>query len=396
MFWSFVTILLVSNTADQRGWMMIRGVDGFISPLGNMPTSQRTSLECSKPAFDSKNRHYRKFPRGSFTTTRKNTELQAIRMWTMPLPETLINARVLRMAESWAPVIGVITATLLYLAPARAVWGVFQKARKKGIESTATGIEELDLRDPLNGMNPLPIAIMPAVAVSWFAYGLVACDPYLIIGNLPGSILSVAYLIGILPIMDYTTAYPDSIAGLATEAVAAIGNPSLKPRKSKRLFWTHVTLLASVGVTLCLWALLGLVTAGAADGNFNIGGLGFGLGMEFGMRKGIICEALGLYAASLFICLSAFPLLTIGSILRTKNSRSILGPLTAAQCVNTGLWTAYGVASCDYFVWGPNIIVSAIVVRDSSIHRGDYFIPYKLCAFFHLLFAWISRDWFSG
>lgn len=365
MFWSFVTIFLVTNAAGQRGWMMmIGGVDGFVSPSGNMPTSQRILLEFSKPAFDSKHHHDDRkelhnpdrFSRRSYTTIRKNTELQAIRMWTMPLPETLINARALRMAESWAPMIGVITATLLYLAPARAVWGVFQKARKKGIESPRTGNEEDDPRDPLNGMNPLPIAIMPAVAVSWFAYGLVACDPYLIIGNLPGSILSVAYLIGILPIMDYTTAYPDSIAGLATEAVAAIGNPSLKPRKSKRLFWTHVTLLASVGVTLCLWALLGLVTAGAADGNFNIGGLGFGLGMEFGMRKGIICEALGLYAASLLICLSAFPLLTIGSILRTKNSRSILGQLTAAQCVNTGLWTAYGVASCDYFVWGPNII----------------------------------------
>merc|ERR1719343_340299 len=61
----------------------------------------------------------------------------------------------------------------------------------------------------MQGLYPLPIAIMPSVAVSWLAYGLASSDPYLILGNLPGTLLSVAYLIGILPLMNYnSTIFP--------------------------------------------------------------------------------------------------------------------------------------------------------------------------------------------
>ena len=288
----------------------------------------------------------------------------------LPLPSTLsvLSDHTMRIAESWAPVVGVVTAILLYLAPARAVWRVVQKARKRGNLNCAESNNEEDddddddifANDPLNGLNPLPIAIMPAVAVSWFFYGLVASDPYLVMGNLPGVLLSVAYLIGILPIMNYNTFYPDSPAAVAAAAADAMENPgnTLVPKSpTKQLFVTHVAVLLSAGATLALWATLGLMTSGVY-GMFHIGGLEFGMGYAGILRKGIIAEGLGVYAASLFIVLCLAPLSTIRTVLQTKNSQSILGQLTAAQCVNTGLWTAYGLAANDHFVWGPNIIVS--------------------------------------
>jgi len=282
----------------------------------------------------------------------------------------------MRIAESWAPTVGVLTATLLYLAPSPAVWAIVQKARNKGKNRRNSGRDRnsdgdgdgddsdfndnVFARDPLNGLNPLPIAIMPAVAVSWFAYGLIASDAYLVLGNLPGAILSVAYLIGILPVMRYNPSYPDSPSALAAVAAETMENPVRVMRSSnKQLFWTHATVLASLAATLGWWATLGLMTAGVY-GMFHVGGIEFGMGWAGMQRKGIIVEGLGVYAAVLFIVLSASPLLTIGTVLRTRNSRSILGPLTAAMCVNTGLWTVYGLASNDYFVWGPNCIGLAL------------------------------------
>ncbi len=307
-----------------------------------------------------------------------STQLGITVVLPLPLASPRLSGALLKVAESWAPLVGVLTSTLLYLAPSRAVWTAIRRARNQS-DSDGDG--------PMHGLNPLPIAMMPSVALSWLVYGLASSDPYLIIGNLPGTILSVAYLIGILPLMNYNAAeFPtlpnipnlpnmpnipnlpsltnltnigvnDDGEDVVEDAVPANGNRT-KPRKSKTLILTQATVLLSTASTLGLWALLGLMTAGATNGMYNIGGLEFGMGFSSMLRSGVIVRSLGLYAASLFLILSATPLTTIRTILLTKNSRTILGSLTAAQCVNTGLWTAYGFAVNDYFVWGPNIIVS--------------------------------------
>ena len=66
-------------------------------------------------------------------------------------------------------------------------------------------------------------------------------------------------------------------------------------------------------------------------------------------------SALGLFASALFIVLSGSPLSTIKTVLATRNSGSILAPLTFAQVTNTALWSAYGLAIKDVFVYGPNL-----------------------------------------
>lgn len=352
---------------------------GFVRSIGNLREAPSSGLY-------QRNGLARPIPSTSSSRTAKQTTSTQLGITViLPLPLTMaprLSGAVVRMAESWAPSVGVLTSTLLYLAPARAIWAAIQRARNQS-DSEGDG--------PMDGLNPLPIAIMPSVAISWLVYGLASSDPYLILGNLPGTILSVAYLIGILPLMNYNAAEFPTLPNMpnmpnlpnlpnlpnmpnlpnlpkigngtdnqkVVEDVVTTRTNRTKPRKSKTLILTQATILLSIASTLGLWAILGLMTAGATNGMYNIGGLEFGMGFSSMLRSGVIVRSLGLYAASLFLILSATPLTTIRTIIRTKNSRTILGALTAAQCVNTGLWTAYGLAVNDYFVWGPNIIVSA-------------------------------------
>ena len=66
-------------------------------------------------------------------------------------------------------------------------------------------------------------------------------------------------------------------------------------------------------------------------------------------------SALGSYATVLFIILSGSPLSTIKTVLSTRKSSTILAPFTMAQVTNCGLWSAYGLAIKDKFVFGPNL-----------------------------------------
>jgi solute carrier family 50 protein (sugar transporter) len=193
-----------------------------------------------------------------------------------------------RLAETLAPKIGIFTSTYLYFAPTVAVLSAIKA-------------------DDISDLNPLPLAFMSVVSVAWLAYGLSARDKYVALSNIAGCIGSIAYVLGILPLL----------------------------KNNKRtLRMTQGVILAGYAATLCLWTYLGLSGASAAK----------------------ISSLLGLFASGFFIILSGSPLSTIKSVFANKNSKSILGALTAAQVVNTSLWSAYGLAVKDAFVWGPNVV----------------------------------------
>ena len=253
------------------------------------------------------------------------------------------------VVQSAAPKIGIVTSTLLYLAPAKAVWNVIQRSK-----TITTNKNNSKHNDALQGLNPIPISIMPIVAISWFVYGLVSNDPYLILGNVGGSLLSVAYLIGILPLMNYNNNNNESSSSNNNNNNE---NNVNKASSFSLLFWTQTTVLTSTAVTLGVWSMLGFVTSGATQ---TIESRVFGFSSL--LRNSVWAEALGVYASVLFIALCCSPLSTIRAVVQTKNSSSILGRFTAAQCINTALWSLYGLAVNDRYVYGPNIIVSNVSV----------------------------------
>jgi solute carrier family 50 protein (sugar transporter) len=161
--------------------------------------------------------------------------------------------------------------------------------------------------EDIGSLNTLPLAIMSIVSVSWLAYGIASRDAYVALSNIAGAIGSAAYVLGILPLLAH---------------------------RKKQLRTTQGVVLAGAASVLSLWTYLGVSHASLER----------------------VCMLLGLFASGLFIVLSGSPLSSIKSVIATRDSSSILGTLTAAQVVNTVLWTAYGLAIKDRFVWGPNSV----------------------------------------
>lgn len=186
------------------------------------------------------------------------------------------------------PKIGVLTSTLLYLSPFSAVQ-LAQKNKDAG------------------SLNPIPLSIMAISSLCWLVYGLSIRDAYVTLSNVPGCVISLWYVVTILPLL-----WNDSY----------------------NLKQTQTLLVSLSGLTIGIWTWLSLTRK----------------------TMGQISSILGMYASLLFILLSGSPLSTIRNVVSTKSSKSILMKLTVAQVVNTTLWSAYGTAIRDRFVWGPNLV----------------------------------------
>ena len=97
---------------------------------------------------------------------------------------------------------------------------------------------------------------------------------------------------------------------------------------------TQKTVVALSALTINLWTYLSLTNKSMVQ----------------------ITQMLGSYASLLFVVLSSSPLSTIKTVLSSRSSGSILGYLTMAQVTNCSLWSIYGLAIKDKFVYGPNLI----------------------------------------
>ncbi|KAK1749281.1 SWEET family sugar transporter [Skeletonema marinoi] len=158
--------------------------------------------------------------------------------------------------------------------------------------------------ESLDDLNPVPLAIMAVSSLCWLVYGLSVRDPFVTLSNVPGSIASIWYVMTVLPLL-----------------------------KGAQLQTTQNIVVGLSAVTINLWTWLALTNKSLEQ----------------------VSSALGLFASGLFIVLSGSPLSTIKTVLSTKNSKSILTQMTFAQIINTALWSAYGLAIKDKFVYGPNM-----------------------------------------
>ena len=157
----------------------------------------------------------------------------------------------------------------------------------------------------LGALNPLPSAIMVIGTTAWAMYAMAVKNPWILASNIPGALVAYYQMVTMLPLM--------------------------KPGKQLSQFQNVI--LGGAGVTLSLWAYL----------------------IFSGMSAAAVAQVVGMYATIICIILFASPLSTIATVLKTKNSASILAPLTLSQVANCALWTSYGVfAAKDPFVWGPN------------------------------------------
>mmetsp|Transcript_31513 Transcript_31513/g.54825 ORF Transcript_31513/g.54825 Transcript_31513/m.54825 type:complete len:293 (-) Transcript_31513:55-933(-) len=158
--------------------------------------------------------------------------------------------------------------------------------------------------ESLGELNPTPLALMAVSSLCWLVYGLSIRDPYVTLSNVPGSIASIWYITSVLPLL-----------------------------KGSQLKTTQNIVVALSAITINLWTYLSLTNQPIVQ----------------------VRATLGLFASALFVVMAGSPLSTIKTVLSSKNSGSILTPLAFAQVVNTALWSVYGLAIKDKFVYGPNM-----------------------------------------
>ena len=173
--------------------------------------------------------------------------------------------------------------------------------------SPLAAVLERDKAGSMGDLNPLPAAVTVLSSAAWLQYGLSVANPYIVASNVPGVVASIAGFVIMLPLM--------------------MGSSKLK--------LVQGTFVAGCAATLGLWTWL----------IFS--------GMEAAARS----TTLGLWASALFIVLCSSPLSSMRQIITSRDASSVYAPMTAAQCLNCGLWTFYGVfAIGDVFVWGPNLV----------------------------------------
>jgi len=168
----------------------------------------------------------------------------------------------------------------------------------------------------IGDINPIPFCVTIANTIIWCVYGLLKHDPFITTPNTPGVAMAV------------------------WATIAAYGLADDKVRSQLRNI-----ILAE---TLCL-PVLGVFTS------FVISDPAAQLGL-WGLAGNLVC-----------ICMYASPLTTMGDVIRTRNSASILVPLTMTTLLNASLWTAYGLAIWDAYVFIPNGLGAVLAVAQLAL-----------------------------
>ena len=158
----------------------------------------------------------------------------------------------------------------------------------------------------LGSLNVLPQALMLISTCAWVSYALVVPNIYILVSNLPGAIVAVFFATTTLPLI------PRNDASSRCQV--------------------QLTLVVGAAAQYCLWSVL-VFSKASHDTTKNI---------------------LGLYGSGICVLLFASPLSTMSEVITTNNAASIYAPLTATQCANCFMWTIYGLAIGDWWVYGPN------------------------------------------
>lgn len=180
---------------------------------------------------------------------------------------------------------------------------------------------ELRRRGTLGEVNPLQFPGIVLNSIGWLVYGCELPDAYLFFANFFGALLGVWYTLQCLRVMD-------AQSGARIEAM----------------------LLCAGGI----WALAGIVRVTAFAGR----------------TEGRLIFEVGTVTA--LVLFYAFPLSTMVEVIRTRDSSSIIAPLSALSWLNGACWTVYGVLAIkNPWVWAPNgigVVLASVQLLLSLIY----------------------------
>eukprot|EP00195_Chlamydomonas_chlamydogama_P011063 CAMPEP_0202891162 /NCGR_PEP_ID=MMETSP1392-20130828/1301_1 /ASSEMBLY_ACC=CAM_ASM_000868 /TAXON_ID=225041 /ORGANISM="Chlamydomonas chlamydogama, Strain SAG 11-48b" /LENGTH=259 /DNA_ID=CAMNT_0049574843 /DNA_START=36 /DNA_END=815 /DNA_ORIENTATION=+ len=168
----------------------------------------------------------------------------------------------------------------------------------------------------LGDLNPIPFSVTVANTIIWLSYGLLRLDPFITTPNCLGVVMAIYCTV---------TTY-----GLADEKV-----------RSR----VRMVLCAEAVLLPVLWVVSAFAFSDVKDQQ----------------------NLWGLAGNTISLIYYGAPLSSMAEVIRTRNSASILLPLTMVNLTNALLWTAYGLAVMDAYVWLPNGIGAALSLAQLAL-----------------------------
>lgn len=214
------------------------------------------------------------------------------------------------------PLLGSLVATAMFAAP------------------IADLKEKLQLGVGLGDLNPRPWALLTGNCLGWCAYAYYTNDPFILVSNLPGLVLSLWLNAGAAKLQyQQLTAYQESSGLVVTP---------------QEVWWLRVVLFWSLVLVWVGWVapfLLPWMGLEARDPAPVVGLL-------------VNLNLVGLYAA---------PLQTMKEVVREKDSGSIHRPTLVMAHANATFWLLYGLALRDAYVVLPNGVGLSLSLAQAAL-----------------------------
>ena len=155
----------------------------------------------------------------------------------------------------------------------------------------------------LNDLNAVPFVAIVGNTVAWLGYSFATRDAFVFLANWPGLLLGLYY----------------------TMTGVALGDQKQRSLIEKLL--------------LAYAAVLGAAGYAAASG-------------AFGSAQAV----LGLVANALLLLYYSSPLSVVANVVKKRNAAALFWPLSLTSLLNGALWTSYGRAVGDAYIWAPNLV----------------------------------------
>ena len=166
----------------------------------------------------------------------------------------------------------------------------------------------------LNDLNAVPFVAIVGNTVAWLGYSFATRDAFVFLANWPGLLLGLYY----------------------TMTGVALGDQKQRSLIEKLL--------------LAYAAVLGAAGYAAASG-------------AFGSAQAV----LGLVANALLLLYYSSPLSVVANVVKKRNAAALFWPLSLTSLLNGALWTSYGRAVGDAYIWAPNLVGALLATHQLAL-----------------------------
>ncbi len=227
------------------------------------------------------------------------------------------------------PTFGCILGIMVFLSPLPAVLNAVKNNR-------------------LGSVNPLPYAMIFGNCIAWFIYALVIKNYYVLIGNMPGILLSLYYMIAA-----YAIGYAE-VKQLEQQQLLEATTGDEREVAEKKMKYLRSFLDPALALMIILVFILEIVSLLIFVTLFPSNPSEY----PTLIQKNLI----GITCVIILVLFYTSPLSTLVLVIKQRDCSSIDWRLSLTCFFNGGFWAVYGIVIGDGFIWGPNLVGAILAV----------------------------------